>query len=232
MFTRSQKVNVNKMGDIQELKQLIHNINKELGGKIDNLVKKLEEKDKKIEDLEKKVHDLELKAEYSEKRYELLERRLDDSEQYSRRTSLRISGIPLDGKETGDESLKKVKEEVAKLGVKIIDLEFDRAHRVGFQKDRQGNELRERQMIVKFSSFRARTLVYRNRKKGPGDHVRFYIDQTKRRFNLRKKAVEYVKDKPEVDFVFVDVNCSLCIRFKNGRFEHFNSEQELFNLVG
>ena len=145
--------------------------------------------------------------------------------------SPRISGIPLNGNETAEESLGKVKKEVEKLGLKISDCEFDRAHRIGYQKDRQGNILKERQMIVKFSSFRARTLVYRNRKKGPGDHVRFYIDQTKRRFDLRKKAVEYVKNKPDVDFVFADVNCSLCIRFKCSRYEHFNSEDELFNLV-
>ena len=232
MLTRFQKLNVNKMADIKELKQLIEKINKELGGKIDNLVNKLNEKDRKIEELEKKVTELELKAEYSDKRFQLLERRIDDGEQYSRRTSLRISGIPLKVNETAEESLGMVKEEVQKLGLKISDCEFDRAHGIGHAKDRQGTVLKERQMIVKFSSFRARTLVYRNRKKGPGDHVRFYIDQTKRRFDLRKKAVEYVKDKPDVDFVFADVNCSLCIRFKSGRYDHFNSEDELFNLVG
>ena len=61
--------------------------------------------------------------------------------------------------------------------------------------------------------------------------MRFYIDQTKRRFQLKKKAVEYVKTKPRVDFVFVDVNCSLSIRFKSGQFKYFNSEEELINLV-
>ena len=35
------------MGDVNELKQLLENINKELGAKIDALVAKLEEKDKK-----------------------------------------------------------------------------------------------------------------------------------------------------------------------------------------
>ena len=45
-------------------------------------------------------------------------------------------------------------------------------------------------------------------------------------------AVEYVKAKPEVDFVFADINCSLCVRFKNGRYDFFNSEEELYRIVG
>ena len=59
-------------------------------------------------------------------------------------------------------------------------------------------------MIVKFTTFRARTFVYLKRAKGGG--VRFYIDQSKRRFNLRKMAVEYVKTEPDVVFVFVDTS--------------------------
>ena len=42
---------------------------------------------------------------YSATCYNLLERRLDDCEQYSPRTSLRINGIPYNGKETAEESL-------------------------------------------------------------------------------------------------------------------------------
>ena len=65
--------------------------------------KQLEEKDSKIEELLK--------------RYELLEPPLGDSEQYSRRTCLRINGIPYNGKETAEKSLELVKDEVAKLSV-------------------------------------------------------------------------------------------------------------------
>ena len=90
-------------------------------------------------------------------------------------------------------------------------------------------------MIVKFTSFQARTVVYKNRTKYKGDRkagIRFYLDQTKRRFDLRKLATDYVKSKPEVDFVFVDINCSLCIRFKDGQFKFFNSEEEMLNILG
>ena len=223
------------MADVHILKELIESIKTELGGKIDNLTKTLEEKDKKIIDLENKVTLLEEKLAYRDTKYDLLERRLDDSEQYSRRTSLRINGIPGAAKESADDCLKKVKSEVAKLGVDINDCEFDRAHRVGYTKDREGNPVKDRQMIVKFATFRARTVVYRNRNVVQGKDagkVRFYIDQTKRRFELRKMAVDHVKDKPDVEFVFADVNCNLSVRYTNGHYGLFNSMDELINLVG
>ena len=220
MLTRSR---YNKMADTQTLLNKIEEIRNDLGSRIDNLVKALEEKDKTIINLETKVALLETRC-------NLLERRLDDSEQYTRRSSLRINGIPSSSNETAKDCLDKVKGEVAKLGIQVQDCEFDRAHRIGPTVDREGKPIKDRQMIVRFSTFRARTAVYRNRKNGNKD-VRYYIDQTKRRFELRKMAVKHCEDKLDVDFVFVDVNCNLCIRLKNGKFEFFNSN-ELINLVG
>ena len=96
--------------------------------------------------------------------------------------------------------------------------------------------MKSRQMIVKFTSFRARSIIYLNRVKGNGERVDgcvpFYIDQTKRRFQLKKMAMDYVKTKLNVDFLFVDINCNLCIRFKNGQYKFFNSEEEMINVVG
>ena len=166
------------MANINELKVLLESIKSELGNKIDVLVAKLDEKDRRIVELETKVNALEEKAAYNDTRYNLLECRLDDSEQYSRRTSLRINGIPYNGNETSEESLQKVKGEIEKLGVKLDACEFDRAHRVGYKTDREGNPMNSRQMIVKFTTFRARSIVYRNRVKGNGERVdgsvRFY----------------------------------------------------------
>ena len=177
MLTRSRST---KMADTQTLLNKIEEIRRDLGGRIDNLVKALEEKDKNIIDLETKVALLETKC-------NLLERRLDDSEQYTRRQSLRINGIRTSANETAKDCLEKVKGEVAKLGLQVQDCEFDRAHRVGPTVDRAGNPIKDRQMIVRFTTFRARTAVYRGRKNGNKD-VRFYIDQTKRRFELKKNG--------------------------------------------
>ena len=227
MLTRSMLSG--KMADTAVVTKLIQGVEKILSDKIDALTKLLAEKDKKIDELETKVVILEEKIAFNDKRFELLERRIDDGEQYSRRTSLQINVIPYEKNETAEQCLNKVKEEVVNLGLSLEDCEYDRAHRVGYPTDRDGKLRKERPMIVKFTTFRARTSVYRNRNK-KGD-VRFYIDQTKRRFNLRKLAIEHVKDNPIVDFVFCDINCSLCIRFKDGQYKYFNSEEELFNLV-
>ena len=100
---------------------------------------------------------------YKDKQYELVERRLGDSEQYSRRMCLRINNIPYNGHESEDECIKKVKDEIVKLGVQIADEDIDRAHRVGSPNDKEGKPTTKRQMIVKFKSFRTRTKVYKGR---------------------------------------------------------------------
>ena len=96
MNTRA-RFNKTKMADINELKKLLEDVKRDLGEKIDNLAKKLDEKDLKITELENKIIVLESEKSFRDNQYDSLERRLDDSEQYSRRTSLRISGIPYNG---------------------------------------------------------------------------------------------------------------------------------------
>ena len=227
MFTRAKK-----MSETNELRTMLAQIQKDLASntkstneKIDALLKKIEEKDAVISALEERVLHL-------EKTKELLERRIDDNESYHRRQSLRITGVPLnqDGhKETEKECLDKVKAEVVKLGVTLSDCEFDRAHRIGpINKDRAGNVL-PNPMIVRFTSWRARTAVYRSRTKN--GKVRFYIDLTKRRFLLKKQAMIKTDDNPLVSFVFADVNNNLCLRLANGQFKFFNSEYELDNIL-
>ena len=224
------------MANTNKLEQLIKATKEDLGRKIDHLTSKLDEKDKKINELEAKITALEGSLIFNTNQYKLLERKLDDSEQYTRRTSLRISGIKPTENETAEDCLNKVKTAVASLGIQLQDCEFDRAHRIGRPTDQNGRQ-KERQVIVKFTTFRARTLVYRNRVKfsdrgNRTEGVSFYIDQTKRRFDLRKLAVDYVKSKPEVEYVFVDINCNLGVRLKNQTTQFFNSMEELVTIVG
>ena len=84
-------------------------------------------------ELQDNVRLLSEKVAFNDKRFELFEKLLDDNEQYSRRTSLRLNGIPYSGNESAEQSLKKVKDEVFKLGLQndLVDRDFDRAHRVG-----------------------------------------------------------------------------------------------------
>ena len=59
-------------------------------------------------------------------------------------------------------------------------------------------------MIVRFVSCRARTAIYRARKKD--GNVKIYMDLTKRRFMLKKLAQERIKGNSSGDFAFADVN--------------------------
>ena len=217
--------------DDNDVKSMLESIKIELIGKIDALSAKLDEKNIRIDELESKIVLLDEKLSYSDKKFELLERRLDDYEQYGRRTSLRINGVKYAENENADDCLGKVKKVIQNLGIELDERDFDRAHRVSKPFDREGNPVKDRQIIVKFTSFRVRTKVYRNRGKDAGK-PRFYLDQTLRRYQLRQMAVEYVKNKPNVHFVFVDVNCNLCVRMNSGQFKFFNSEEELIKIVG
>ena len=226
------------MTTIQEIKAILDDIKKDLASKatsdkIEELVKLLKEKDTKIDSLEQKIEILESKVAIVMNTNELLTRKVDDGEQYQRRLSLRVSGIPCDEneKETGEVCLRKVKEEVTKLGLNPNDLRFDRAHRIGpVRKNNEGKEL-PRQMIFRMTSWADRTAIYRSRQKGKDVKVRFYIDLTKRRFELKKLAIERIQGHPLVDFCFVDVNCNLCIRFSNGTYKYFNSTDELETIL-
>ena len=185
MKTRSQK-----MEGIKAILDAIQNDLKTKATSIDieELKSLIQEKDARIEALEKRVDELETKLTFLHHSNQLLERKVDDGEQYQRRPSLRISGIPSLPREveTGDVCLRKVKEEISKLGVDVKKLHFDRAHRVGVvKKDDKGKPL-PRQMIFRMGSWSDRTIIYKARNKEKGAKVKFYIDLTKRRFELKK----------------------------------------------
>ena len=225
MITRS------KMGDLADLKNIVQEVKDELkkvatNEKIDELIKSINDKDVKINELETRIKSL-------EQSNSLLERKIDDNESYLRRQNLRIIGIPqpADGSnESGDECMEKVKEEISKLGVPLnLDFALDRAHRIGKQKRDENGISIDRPMIVRFTSWHARTVVYRNRiKRG---EVRFYTDLTKRRFLLKKHAIEHVKGNDKVKFVFADVNNNICIMLASGVKKVFNSEYEFETLL-
>ena len=128
---------------------------------------------KAVEPLNAKIEQLELKhAVYEahfaglEKRLDNAEQCLDDSEQYSRRASLRIHGIPLPKKaESATDCMSKVKEVFKEIEVTVPDGAIDRARRIGAKvKDDNTGEVRQA-MIVKFLTWKHRTAVYKGRKK-------------------------------------------------------------------
>lgn len=76
-----------------------------------------------------------------------LQDRVDELEQYSRRNSVRISGIPEEEHENTDEIVQKVAES---LGVEMSLEAIDRSHRAG----RKGDYVRP--ILCKFVSYRAK----------------------------------------------------------------------------
>ena len=125
----------NKIKDVKQ--ELVNNNN----NNIDILVAKIEEREKKINEVEDKVNHLEDKVCFQVNYCQLLERKVDDGEQYALRSSLRVNGIPSDGRGSADDCLSEVKDEISKLEVTVADCEFDRAHRVGRKTDNQGTRV-------------------------------------------------------------------------------------------
>ena len=167
-----------------------------------------------------------LEARVDEKLVKLaeLEERVDNGEQYSRRLCLRMYNIDLAPTGTKEDCMKKVEEVLKKLNCGVDIDAVDKAHRIGPRVTDEGKE--KQQMIVRFKTFKERTMVYRARKKAENTRIR--IDLTRRRLHVLREAKTLVEDhKNTVDYVFADINCSLAAKLKNEAFIFFNSVDDL-----
>ncbi len=188
---------------------------------IDNLHATIKKQNDKIEMLESKIVIM-------ERHIAQLQNNLDDNEQYNRRMCLRINGIPpvAEGEgETSEMCLEKVKNVFKELEVDVPDAVIDRAHRIGSPRIVKGKKIH--QVIVRFTTWRHRTLVYRARKKCP--KYRIKLDLTKRRIDIIQKVTSFLEEK-ELGFAFADVNCRLSVKI-GAVFEHFNSEEDLMDII-
>ena len=155
----------------------------------------------------------------------------EELEQYGRRLCIRIEGVEVKSKETSDDVLQLVKKLFETAEVNVPDAVIDRAHRIGpVYKNRDTNKL-SKSIIVRFTTFRHRTMFYRARSKLKGIKVR--LDLTKSRYDLLNKANEHVRDIPTIKFCYVDVNCRLKVRFasENQQDEFFSSMEELRDIA-
>ena len=85
----------------------------------------------------------------------------EETEQYSRRLCLRIDGVPSVDRETSSDMREKVKEIYAESNLEIPDLNLDRAHRIGKSYFDKIKKVKCKSIIVRFNTFRHRTLLYR-----------------------------------------------------------------------
>lgn len=110
--------------------------------------------------------------------------------QYSRRNNLRIFGIPEDEGTRTTRASASLEEKVLKccsdkMNVQIKSENIDRVHRIGKKGDRP------RCVIVKFTIYRYRHLVFSNKKVLEGSGVSVNEDLTKNRYLLYMKTVEH-----------------------------------------
>ena len=219
---------------LQSLHELLIDVQDDLktkasNEKIEELLKEIKEKDAKIDTLFSRVDALEGDVALLKRTCVLLERKCDDNEQYSRRTSVRINGIVVPDRETGDDCVRSVVQILNESPeIEITDANIERAHRVGKPKI-NSNGTKTHQMIVKFKSWNVRSNVYRQRK--TLNSAKVYLDLTKRRLDLKKLAIEKCNDEEQVAFAYANFNCKLALRLTNGTVRYFNSEEELNNIL-
>ena len=139
------------------------------------LRKELKAKDKTIAELKDHIATLETET--------------DNLQQYSRRNSLRISGIPESDTEDPVEKSLTLINETMKVKPKIELSDVDRIHRVGAK-----SANKSRPMLIKFSTYLARKRVMAARKSLNRTQVFLNEDLTRRRSNICWKARQMKKD--------------------------------------
>ena len=183
-----------------------------------------------IEAQDKKIAKLEANAIIMQKYMDQLEKGQDEIEQYQRRLSLRINGIELKcagASEPGEKCLEKVKEVFKELNVDVPDLVLDRAHRIGKVTEKNGR--RYRPMIVRFTTWRHRTAVYRARK--ASQKYKIHLDITKHRLRLMEKAKDLLNETEKRNsFAFADVNCRMCLKLDD-KYHYFETEEDLLQIL-
>ena len=141
---------------------------------------------------------------------QLREIQTDDIEQYWRRLCLRVDNVPVKEGETPKDLEDELWKDFESMGLDLPEFSVDRAHRIGrkFKVEKKD----ENGVIVRFTSWKSKTEVYRNRIK-KSKSLRYKADLTKRRVNLLEKARQSTKHMNGIDYVFADINCRLNVKF-------------------
>ena len=105
---------------------------------------------------------------------------LEELEQYGRRLSLRIDGVPVKGKERSQDVFEHVVSMFEEAGTGNFDGYIDRAHRIGKTYFDKKSSIKCKSIIVKFTTFRHRTIVYWL-KKNIKDNIKVHVDLTKKK---------------------------------------------------
>ena len=210
---------------IQSLKTEIKNdIKKELTVVIESAIN---DQNQKIINLESSVAILQSQVTFLKNKMNEGGNKHDDLEQYGRRVCRRFGGI--DKPEVNDgannfDCLGTVKKLWEDAGVSVPDPCIDRAHWVGntYIDNKTGKNVQD--IIVRLTTFRHRTMIYRARSK---IKARVALDLTKLRYDILKRARVVADASNIIDYVFVGINCRFKAKMMNGSFQYFNNLEEL-----
>ena len=109
------------------------------------------------------------------------------------------------------------------------DVVIDRALRIGKKYRDKRSNLSCKRIIVRFTTFRHRTIFYRNRNKLKKAKIK--IDLRKRRYDIYTDAINSVKNYSNVNFVMADFNCRVKVVFTNGKSYFFKSIIDLKKCI-
>nr|XP_054775106.1 uncharacterized protein LOC129283295 [Lytechinus pictus] len=145
-----------------------------------------------------------------------LKAKLNEEEQYLRRNCLRLYGILESDYEDTDAVMVNLANK--DLGVNVTLGDIDRSHRVGAPRRPVDKMKPPRPIIVKFSSYRVRNLVIKNRKRLKGKHIGIEEDLTATNIILLQKAKDEMKNKSNVTAAWsTDGKITVLVKATNGR---------------
>ena len=164
-----------------------------------------------------------------QERITTLEQENDDLEQYGRRVCVRIDDVAVEAEETAESVFEKVGKFLGEACPDVPVSCIDRAHRIWSEYKSYRNKKKCCSIIVRFMSFRHRTIFYRNRKRLKD--VRIKLDLTKRRYKILKDAIDLAKEHSDLNYVYADVNCRLKVVFKDGSSNFFNDIDDVKSII-
>ena len=147
-------------------------------------------------------------------------KKCEENEQYGRRLCLRIKGIPRKEKERSDKALKQVRKLFGEAEVTIPNAVLGRAQCVS-----KSNH----DVIVRFTTFRHRTLFYRKRKTLKGKSVHLVL--TKSRLKLLNDVKNLISSRTAIAFCYADINCRCNVRYSDGKKLFFESISDLEDIL-
>ena len=210
------------------------------------IVEALIDRDSRISELEAMVstfnsENSELRKDISQLKHDMnqtklhldhLERVSDDHNQYSRKLNLILDGFRVSKSDDNSTIRGYVISEIRRMKLDIEDREVDRAHRIEHTYQDRNGRLHV-PVICRFTNWNARNIFYEARKES---NVFVKADLTLRRQDLlndakHKMAVTDSREASFLEYVFVDRNCHLTMKTKDGRYLKFNSMVEFDRQV-